>query len=336
MTEAKKSSNPPKQSEKKTKKRVDKKCSHLYFQERNLKEVPKLSASQDVNVIYLFTNDITKIDNLGGNAFPNLTSLYLQNNRISKLENLNLRNLRKLYIGYNCISVVEGLENLLSLEELHLEKQNLPDGIALCFDPRTIHSLSKTLQILNISHNKIPSFSNLLSFTEMICIDASNCGLDDLEEVCGTIKNWHYLSRANFQGNLFDKNHRYRENIIVSCYYLESLDGKEVADTTRAFLKRFEKEKRLRSKHTVPAVPNLADVVEGLPNNYAPAVQKAVSTSILKGKKYNPLNISTISETEENNHIAWSSLPQRRPMARQSKTKAINTVDHSVIINKFP
>ncbi|CAH1283935.1 unnamed protein product [Diabrotica balteata] len=293
MTEAKKSSNPPKQPEKRTKKR-DKKCSHLYFQEKSLKEVPKLSASKDVNVIYLFTNDITKIDNLGGNIFPNLTSLYLQNNRISKLENLNLRNLRKLYIGYNCISVVEGLESLLSLEELHIEKQNLPDGIALCFDPRSIASLSKTLQILNISQNKIPSFSNLSSFTEMISIDASNCGLDDLEEVCGTIKNWHYLSKASFQGNLFDKNHRYREDIIVSCYYL------------------------------------------GLPNNYTPAVQKAVSTSILKGKKYNPLNISTISETEENNHIAWSSLPQRRPMARHSKTKSINIVDHSVIINKFP
>lgn len=72
-----------------------------------------------------------------------MSSLYLQKNKISKIENLNsLVKLRKLYLGHNEISVVENLDNLHNLEELYIEKQNLINGDALCFDPRTIHGLA--------------------------------------------------------------------------------------------------------------------------------------------------------------------------------------------------
>ncbi|KOB71384.1 Pla2g4b [Operophtera brumata] len=49
-----------------------------------------------------------------------------------------LYNLKKLYLSSNRISVVENLEGLKYLEELHIEKQvtDGPDG--LCFDPRTV------------------------------------------------------------------------------------------------------------------------------------------------------------------------------------------------------
>ncbi|XP_056640909.1 protein phosphatase 1 regulatory subunit 42-like [Diorhabda sublineata] len=317
------------------KKDAVKRNTHLYLQEKNLKQIPKISSTKDVVVIYLFNNDITEIENLNGGEFGNLTSLYLQNNRIKRIENLNLKNLRRLFIGHNNISVVEGLENLVNLEELHIENQNMPDGTALCFDPRSLLKLSRTLQILNISYNKIVSFASLSPLIELTSIDASHCKLNDLKEVCDTIRNWKYLNRAVFQGNPFSKLHRYREDIIINCYYLESLDGKEIQENTRQFLKRLEREKIARSKFTIPAVPNLSEIVETLPKNYSPAVQKTVSAAILKGKKYNPLNISEMSETEGNIHIAWTSLPKRRPIAKPLKTKP-NTIDNSVIINRFP
>jgi len=45
------------------------------------------------------------------------------------------------HIGGNEISVLEGLENLNELEELHIENQHLPPGEKLVFDPRTLMSL---------------------------------------------------------------------------------------------------------------------------------------------------------------------------------------------------
>lgn len=58
-----------------------------------------------------------------------LTHLYLQWNRIRRIENLNaLKNLKKLYLSYNEIQRLECIENLHQLEELHLEYQKLPSS----------------------------------------------------------------------------------------------------------------------------------------------------------------------------------------------------------------
>lgn len=46
------------------------------------------------------------------------------------------------YLGGNSITVVEGLEKLQFLEELHIENQKLPGGEKLLFDPRSLHALS--------------------------------------------------------------------------------------------------------------------------------------------------------------------------------------------------
>lgn len=46
------------------------------------------------------------------------------------------------YLGGNRIAVVEGLEHLRELQELHLENQRLAPGEKLLFDPRTLVSLA--------------------------------------------------------------------------------------------------------------------------------------------------------------------------------------------------
>lgn len=46
------------------------------------------------------------------------------------------------YLGGNYIAVIEGLEGLEELRELHVESQRLPLGEKLLFDPRTLRSLA--------------------------------------------------------------------------------------------------------------------------------------------------------------------------------------------------
>lgn len=63
------------------------------------------------------------------------------------------------YLGGNCITVVEGLEKLDKLQELHVENQALPPGEKLLFDPRSLKAISVSiyciiliiLQVLTIS-----------------------------------------------------------------------------------------------------------------------------------------------------------------------------------------
>lgn len=72
-----------------------------------------------------------------------LTHLYLQWNRIKKIENLNeLKQLRKLYLSYNEIACLEGVDRLNQLEELHLEYQNLQPHQQFSFDQNSLLGIS--------------------------------------------------------------------------------------------------------------------------------------------------------------------------------------------------
>lgn len=107
--------------------------------------------SSEVEVLYLFGNKITCIENLEN--MPNLASLYLQRNYIEKITNLtNLKNLKNLYLSRNYINVLEGLDDLKKLEELHIEKQNLDPEDCFCFDPRTIYKISVRITYVYIQY----------------------------------------------------------------------------------------------------------------------------------------------------------------------------------------
>ena len=47
------------------------------------------------------------------------------------------------YLGFNCITKVEGLKNMPNLRVFHVQKQNLvPYEEILAFDPSTIEAIS--------------------------------------------------------------------------------------------------------------------------------------------------------------------------------------------------
>lgn len=51
-------------------------------------------------------------------------------------------------------------------------------------------------------------------------IDASFNDLDDMRDVCQTVRNWLYLREAKLNGNPISKQHRYREEIIANAQRL--------------------------------------------------------------------------------------------------------------------
>lgn len=188
----------PKQKSKFTKQAASKLITHIHLNDKYLKSID-LSACSTLTVLYLYNNQIEEIINL--ESAVNLESLYLQNNRIRRIENLqNLRKLKKLYLGRNEISVLEGLENMRKLQELYIEKQRLPCGESMCFDPRTIFALSQSLCILDVSYNQITSLAPLEELVNIQMLNAGYNKLCDAEEVCKTIQNWYYLEEATFTG----------------------------------------------------------------------------------------------------------------------------------------
>ncbi|XP_060532497.1 protein phosphatase 1 regulatory subunit 42-like [Cylas formicarius] len=309
-------------------------ATHLHFQDKHLLKIPKFSNTSAALVLYLYNNRIKTIDHLGG--FSRLTSLYLQNNQIDKVENLkNLKSLKKLYLGKNRIGVLEGLESNETLEALHVERQRVPLGSPLCFDPRTIFTLSDTLQILNVSHNRLSSISVLAPLKRLHYIDASFNDLDNVEDITNTIRDWLCLKEAKFAGNPVSKRYRYREDIIANTHCLESLDDKSISDFTRSFIKGFEEGKL---NHALKRNVNLADLIPGLPRNYPLGLQRAASASMVRDSGCQLTNdLSTFNDGHL--YTPWNLLPRRRPMSRPVHSRTIGTLkmnsNANILVNKI-
>ncbi|XP_045468788.1 protein phosphatase 1 regulatory subunit 42-like isoform X2 [Harmonia axyridis] len=163
-------------------------------------------------------------------------------------------------------------------------------GTSLCFDPRSIMCISKSLKVLNISDNGIESLSGLMPLRHLTSLCASNNRLKDIEETCELLKFWFYLKNAWFQGNPISKKHRYREDIIASSYCLDFLDDKPVSPSSRNFIKCLENNKLKKSSR--PSI-DLTQIVASAPDNYPPPLKNAVSASLIHSQLhiFGPLDV---------------------------------------------
>ncbi|KAK7504009.1 hypothetical protein BaRGS_00004741, partial [Batillaria attramentaria] len=240
---------------------------HLYLENKNITEVGEdLMLCRNVIVLYLYDNQLTEIPCLNFNC--NITHLYLQNNHISKIENLSaLTKLSKLYLGSNEITVVEGLEKLDQLQELHVENQRLPPGEQLLFDPRSLLALSSHLEVLNISGNNLESLSDLEVLRGLTQLFAADNQLNDMRELSEQLAAWPRLWRLELMGNPLCHRTKYKDRIIVMCKQLGMLDGKEITDTARQFLRNWHQSRETNKKRRDEIVrqASFADSAGGIP-----------------------------------------------------------------------
>ena len=124
----------------------------LYLNKKDLPHIPLLEGEENLKLLSLETNLITKIDHLI--SLNNLLFLNLYENRISEIENLQtVPKLRALMLGKNNISKIKNLQCLPDIEvlDLHSNKIKLIENLAGL----------KKLRILNLANNQLTSFVEL-------------------------------------------------------------------------------------------------------------------------------------------------------------------------------
>ncbi|KAG8570708.1 hypothetical protein GDO81_011380 [Engystomops pustulosus] len=224
-----------------------KRITHVNFSNKHIDCLDDLSACRNLTVLYLYDNNIREIRSLG--FLTSLTHLYLQNNCISCIDSLSgLKRLEKLYLGGNYLTVIEGLEGLEELRELHIESQKIPPGEKLLFDPRTLHSLSKSLSVLNISNNSIDELKELSVLGNISQLVAVDNHLNDIKDLEFVLRKWPRLWRMDLTGNPICQKPKYRDKVIVISKTLEILDGKEIKEMARQFLLNWKASKDARKK----------------------------------------------------------------------------------------
>lgn len=184
---------------------------HLHLQAKKIQKIEGLEPCTNLKVLYLYDNQIEFIENL---AFANLLQyLYLQNNLIKDIPRLAMPQLKKLFLDDNDLMIISGLNECALLEELNVARQRLPSFTSLQFDPLTLQTLSRSLQVLDISGNGISdlhSFSALYNLRKMVAKDNSIVDISEVE----TIVSLPHLQEANFIGNPCSKFAKYRDLVI--------------------------------------------------------------------------------------------------------------------------
>uniref|UniRef100_A0A2K5S209 Protein phosphatase 1 regulatory subunit 42 n=2 Tax=Cebus imitator TaxID=2715852 RepID=A0A2K5S209_CEBIM len=268
-----------------------------------------LSLCKNLSVLYLYDNCISQITNL--NYATNLTHLYLQNNCISCIENLrSLKKLEKLYLGGNYIAVIEGLEGLGELRELHVESQRLPLGEKLLFDPRTLHSLAKSLSILNVSNNNIDDIKDLEileNLNQLIAVDNQLLHVKDLEFLLNKLMK---LWKIDLNGNPVCLKPKYRDRLILVSKSLEFLDGKEIKNIERQFLmnwkaskdaKKISKKRNCKNEDTSNSFISNFEAMHHIVPVYYPQVGKPKLVFFSEIQRY-PVNGNTSPESSREDY----------------------------------
>ena len=126
----------------------------LYLNKKDLPHIPLLEGEENLKLLSLETNLITKIDHLI--SLNNLLFLNLYENKISEIENLQtVPKLKALMLGKNNIIKIKNLQCLNELEvlDLHSNKIKLIENLTTL----------KRLRILNLANNQLTSFVELMN-----------------------------------------------------------------------------------------------------------------------------------------------------------------------------
>jgi len=175
----------------------------INLENKNLKKFPEwVFKIKNLQTLYLDDNKLTKILKLNNNSLPDLKQLNIDNNKLTEinLDNISLPNLQKLYIASNELTDIN--LNLSNLQQLDIEFNNLTeinlDNISL-----------PNLQELSLYNNKLTDIN--LNLSNLKTLTLSNNQLSDITNL--NLPSLQYLNIAN--NPLTEKSIKYLRSLNI-------------------------------------------------------------------------------------------------------------------------
>lgn len=157
--------------------------------------------------------------------YPNLATIWLNNNCISQIEGLDsLKNLLCLNLNNNSISVIENLEGLPQLQVLNLAHNKIDRISGL--------SPLKNLHTFNISENFLTDVASIQGLSECPTISNLNMNKNEIEcseELFRYITTLYNLSCLYLKATPLSRGFKnYRKRLTAELRYLKFLDDRPI------------------------------------------------------------------------------------------------------------
>ena len=235
------------------------KPSSLYsanLQKFKITKLPKIPIEGFTNLknLYLDSNRLQKIQGL---HFPNLEELSLSDNYIRKMENLGgCPKLKTLNLSYNNIHILENIQNNLYLENINISNQFIPKFIVFIIKSNCCLPNNRISNI-NIENSNLVSSAPMSQFPYLQEVNLKNNQIDEMMDILSVVKNCPYLRKINCLNNPFISANKstYRNFIIIAGRNLIEVDEKEVKENEKIYVnqlynRKFGK-KRAKSREKI-------------------------------------------------------------------------------------
>ena len=161
--------------------------------------------------------------------YSGLRVLWLEGNRISKVENLEaLTELRTLYLNDNLLTKIEGLEAQVLLASLHLENNSIA-----CLENLSHLTALKSLFLKGNELKEAKDVEHLCTCPSLETLDLHSNKIED-PSVLTVLASLPALRGLHLQGNpVVRKIKNYRKTVIWHCKELRFLDDRPVMERER-------------------------------------------------------------------------------------------------------
>ncbi|KAJ9598344.1 hypothetical protein L9F63_010960, partial [Diploptera punctata] len=186
-------------------------------------------------------------------------------------------------------------------EQLKLKSRREPMTSIMFSNRRIGQLLTRCLNFLDISSNRLTSIADIEHMHELKHLRARKNCISNMNDITNTMKQWLHLTEMELQGNPICSQQKYRERIITNSVSLVLLDGKEINNTTRDFLRQIEMSKtgHQRTPFLVHNVPKLSPEIANLTKNFTSGVRKSITQSILQDAEFESNSSNTFTKSDE-------------------------------------
>lgn len=223
-----------------------------FLQNRNIAFITHLDGFINLKHLYLNNNKIQKIENLN---FPSLTILELSHNYIRKIENLDdLVLLQTLNLEKNFISQLENISQNINLDSINLNRQILTKNQIMEINPEGIYT-KNIITNLFLEDCNLYDASQLIFFPHLKNLQLANNRIFDLNIFLQCLKPMDNLINLTIKNNpLTELNKHYKDYILIRCGSLEEIDGKTITQNEKQYVNSLYVRKMITKKNSAKNV----------------------------------------------------------------------------------
>ncbi len=149
-----------------------KKLKVLALHSLDLAKIPAIPNADNIEVLDLDGNGISSIS-VNIKFFPSLRKLYLGNNNLTKIENLErLYRLEVLHVNLNQLTEIDGLQRLTGLKEL----------VVVANWITKLKNIPASLEMLDLGENRIKSLLDF-DFSQLKSLKDLRCSVNEISEI---------------------------------------------------------------------------------------------------------------------------------------------------------